>query len=192
MAQVHVIRDKVLREGNSQRRVAREMGISRNTVKKYMEVSEPKRVVVQPRRRPVLERVERRLGELVSEWSERTTRKQRLKGTRLHRELVEEGYEVGVTLVRSYLREWHRRRSEVYIPLGRSTWPSQMGQEGCRVWLCSPPPREVAGAPESVVLSETRVIALPLIRGGDVRRDQAARQPRLWCTRPRSGVRGEG
>ena len=117
MAQVHVIRDKVLREGISQRRVAREMGISRNTVKKYMEVSEPKRVVMQPRRRPVLERVERRLGELVSEWSERTTRKQRLTGTRLHRELVEEGYAVGVTLVRSYLREWHRRRSEVYIPL---------------------------------------------------------------------------
>ena len=117
MAQVHVIRDKVLREGISQRRVAREMGISRNTVKKYMEVSEPKRVVMQVRRRPVLERVERRLGELVSEWSERTTRKQRLTGTRLHRELVEEGYEVGVTLVRSYLREWHRRRSEVYIPL---------------------------------------------------------------------------
>ena len=115
--QVHVIRDKVLREGISQRRVAREMGISRNTVKKYMEVSEPKRVVMQPRRRPVLERVERRLGELMSEWSERTTRKQRLTGTRLHRELVEEGYAVGVTLVRSYLREWHRRRSEVYIPL---------------------------------------------------------------------------
>ena len=104
MAQVHVIRDKVLREGISQRRVAREMGISRNTVKKYMEVSEPKRV-------------ERRLGELVSEWSERTTRKQRLTATRLHRELVEESYAVGVTLVRSYLREWHRRRSEVYIPL---------------------------------------------------------------------------
>ena len=117
MAQVHVIRDKVLREGISQRRVAREMGISRNTVKKYMEVSEPNRVVMQPRRRPVLERVERRLGELVSEWSERTTRKQRLTGTRLHRELVEEGYAVGVTLVRSYLREWQRRRSEVYIPL---------------------------------------------------------------------------
>ena len=58
MAQVHVIRDKVLREGMSQRRVAREMGISRNTVKKYMEVSEPKRVVMQPRRRPVLERME--------------------------------------------------------------------------------------------------------------------------------------
>ena len=117
MAQVHVIRDKVLREGINQRRVAREMGISRNTVKKYMEVSEPKRVVMQPRRRPALERVERRLGELVSEWSERTTRKQRLTGTRLHRELVEEGYAVGVTLDRSYPREWHRRRSEVYIPL---------------------------------------------------------------------------
>ena len=117
MAQVYVIRDKVMREGDSQRRVARELGISRNTVKKYMEVSEPRRVVRQPRRKPVLEQVERRLEELVSEWSQRTTRKQRLTGTRLHRQLVEEGYAVGVTLVRSYLREWRRQRAEVYIPL---------------------------------------------------------------------------
>ena len=31
--QVHVIRHKVLVEGESQRKVAREMGVSRNTVK---------------------------------------------------------------------------------------------------------------------------------------------------------------
>ena len=117
MAQVHVIRDKVLREGDSQRRVAWELGISRNTVKKYMEVWEPRRVVRQPRGKPVLERVERRLVELVNEWSQRTTRKQRITDTRLHRQLVEEGYAVGVTLVRSYLREWRRQRAEVYIPL---------------------------------------------------------------------------
>jgi transposase len=117
MAQVHVIRDKVLREGASQRRVARDLGISRNTVKKYLEVPEPRRIVRRPKRKPVLERVEGRLAALLSEWSERTTRKQHLTGTRLHRQLIEEGYQVGVTTVRSYLREWRRRRAEVFIPL---------------------------------------------------------------------------
>jgi transposase len=117
MAQVHVIRDKVLREGTSQRQVARVMGISRNTVKKYLEVPEPWRMVRHPKRKPVFERVAGRLEELVREWNERTTRKQRITGTRLHQQLVEEGYAVGVTLVRSYLREWRRRRAEVYVPL---------------------------------------------------------------------------
>ena len=43
MDQVHVIRHKVLVEGLSIRRVAREMGVSRNTVRKYLKVSEPGR-----------------------------------------------------------------------------------------------------------------------------------------------------
>src|SRR6516164_2420628 len=37
MDQVHVIRHKVLREGSSVRQVARELGLSRNTVSKYLE-----------------------------------------------------------------------------------------------------------------------------------------------------------
>ena len=36
---------------------------------------------------------------------------------RLHRQLREEGYRVGETLVRAYLREWRRWRAEVYVPL---------------------------------------------------------------------------
>jgi predicted transcriptional regulator len=43
MDQVHVLRHKVLDEGRSIRRVARELGISRNTVAKYLEQSEPVR-----------------------------------------------------------------------------------------------------------------------------------------------------
>jgi transposase len=37
MDQVHVLRHKVLNEGRSIRRVARELGLSRNTVAKYLE-----------------------------------------------------------------------------------------------------------------------------------------------------------
>ena len=44
--------------------------------------------------------------------SRRTTAKQRLTATRLHRQLREEGYEVGITTVRSYVREWKRQRQE--------------------------------------------------------------------------------
>ena len=36
MEQVHVVRYKTLVEGQSIRRVAREMGISRNTARKYL------------------------------------------------------------------------------------------------------------------------------------------------------------
>ncbi len=117
MEQVHVIRHKVVIEGQSQRRVAREMGLSRNTVKKYLEVSEPKRLELNPRSGPVLEEVKPRMDQLLEEWAGRVTAKQRLTGSRLHRELVREGYQVGVTLVRDYLREVKRRKAEVFIPL---------------------------------------------------------------------------
>ena len=73
MDQVHVVRYKVLVEGQSVRRVAREMGISRNTVRKYLKVSEPVRREQGPRARPVLEKVAPRIGELLEEWSTRTT-----------------------------------------------------------------------------------------------------------------------
>jgi transposase len=117
MDQVHVIRHKVLVEGHSVRSVAKEMGVSRNTVSKYLTVPEPKRAVRRKRPSPVAEEVSPRIEEILSEWSPRTTPKQRITGTRVHRQLVEEGYEVGITTVRDYLREKRRRSAEVFIPL---------------------------------------------------------------------------
>jgi transposase len=117
MDQVHVIRHKVLVEGQSMRAVARQMGISRNTVSKYLKVSEPKRIVSQPKPSPVMETVALRIEELLEHWRGRTTPKQRITGTRIHRQLVEEGYQVGITTVRDYLRERRRKRAEVFIPL---------------------------------------------------------------------------
>lgn len=124
MDQVHVIRHKVLVEGRSQRAVARELGLSRNTVAKYLEHAQPRREETEPRARPVLERVAERLEELLSSW--RTTRKQRVTGARLHQQLVEEGHSVGVTTVRKYVREWRRQREEVYVPLTHR--PGECGQ----------------------------------------------------------------
>jgi transposase len=76
LGQVHLVRHKVLIEGKSQRQVASDM--SRNTVKKYVASSEPKRMELRPRSKPVLERVKPRMDQLLEEWAGRTTAKQRL------------------------------------------------------------------------------------------------------------------
>lgn len=117
MDQVHVIRHKVLVEGQSARSVARQLRVSRNTVRKYLQESVPMRRESGARSRPVLEAVQARLEALVEEWSHRSTAKQRVTGSRLHQALVEEGFRVGVTTVRNYLRERRRRAAEVFVPL---------------------------------------------------------------------------
>ena len=117
MEQVHVIRHKVINEEQSIRQVARDLRVSRNTVRKYLQESEPVRKEKKPRGRPVLEKVAPRIDELLEEWKNATTRKQRITGTRVYRQLREEGYQVGSTTVRDYLAEKRRQAAEVFIPL---------------------------------------------------------------------------
>jgi len=117
MEQVHVIRHKVHIEGQSIRKVAKAMHLSRTTVAKYLNMSTPVRREQHPRPAPARERVHKRIGELVEEWRRRTTPKQRITGTRLHRQLIEEGLAVGKTTIYEVLRERRRRSAEVYIPL---------------------------------------------------------------------------
>ena len=52
------------------------MGISRNTVRRYLTLGEPVRSEREPRKRPVFEAVQPRLKELIEQWGERTTPKQ--------------------------------------------------------------------------------------------------------------------
>ena len=59
MDQVHVVRHKVLVEGRSQRAVARELGLARVTVRKYLEQAAPVRNGGRPRPRPVWDAVAR-------------------------------------------------------------------------------------------------------------------------------------
>ena len=54
METVHVIRHKHLVEGKSLRKIAREMGIHRNTVKEYLAKSEPVRAETNERAQPVM------------------------------------------------------------------------------------------------------------------------------------------
>ena len=115
--QVHVIRHKVLVEGRPQRQVARELGISRVTVRKYLDQAAPVRQEAQPRERPVWAAVGPRIEALLAESRQWTGGKQRLTATRLHQLLRAEGHRVGVTLVRAAVAEWKRQRREVFVPL---------------------------------------------------------------------------
>ena len=117
MDQVHVMRHKVLVEGLSARRVAREMGVSRNTVKRYTTRAAPVRVEPEARRRPVWDKVRGRLRELLADAPRWTGGKQRLTATRLHQMLVAEGFTVGITMVKEAVAEWKRCRREVFVPL---------------------------------------------------------------------------
>jgi transposase len=117
MDQVHVIRHKVLVEGLTVRQVARQLGVSRNTIKRYLELPTPVRVESQPRPTPVLDRVAARIEAILADAPRWTGGKQRLTATRLHRMLRGEGFDVGVTLVKQAVAEWKRRRREVFVPL---------------------------------------------------------------------------
>jgi transposase len=117
MDQVHVIRHKVLVEGRSVRQVAREMGVSRNTVRRYLSAAAPVRVEKELRPRPVWDKVHARIDAVLGDAPRWTGGKQRLTAARLHRMLLAEGHRVGITLVREEMAEWKRRRREVFVPL---------------------------------------------------------------------------
>ena len=118
MDRVYVIRHKWHDEGLSIRQIARDLGVSRNTVRKYVgDGGEPRRRASPQRPRPVLDGVRERIEEILQEWSARTTGKQRITGTLVHTQLLREGYRVGGTTVRAYLAERRRQRQEVYLPL---------------------------------------------------------------------------
>ena len=117
MDQVHVIRHKVLVDGRSQRQVAKEFGMSRVTVRKYVEGAAPARREVVPRGRPVWEKVGPRIAALLAASKDWTGGKQQLTATRLHELLVGEGHQVGASLVKAAVAEWKRQRREVFVPL---------------------------------------------------------------------------
>ena len=118
MNQVHVVRHKVLVEGRTQRSVARELGLSRTTVGKYVDQAMPvRKAEVGPRPRPVWDTVATRVEALLADSAKWTGGKQQLTATRLHAMLVVEGKQVGVTVIKTAVAEWRRQRREVFVPL---------------------------------------------------------------------------
>lgn len=117
MDQAHVIRHKHYVEGQGVRRIAREMGVHRLTVRKYLESPEPERIERAERPQPVMSKVGPRIDALLDEWAPRLGGKHRLTATRVSRQLREEGLVVSERTVRRYLAEKRRTGAEVYIPL---------------------------------------------------------------------------
>ena len=118
MDQVHVVRHKVLVDGRTQRSVARELGLSRTTVGKYVGQAAPvRKPEAGPRPRPVWDAVAERVQALLTDSVRWTGGKQQLTATRLHELLRAEGQRVGVTVVKDAVAEWRRQRREVFVPL---------------------------------------------------------------------------
>ena len=117
MEKARTVRQRVLVQGVSERQVAREMGIGRNTVRRYVDGAEPGVRRPAARAAPILEKVRARMAEILAESPGWTTRKQRLTAFRLHEMLLEDGHSVGYTTVKSFVWEWRRERAEVFVPL---------------------------------------------------------------------------
>ena len=117
MDQVYVVRHKVLVEKQSVRRVAHAMGISRNTVRRYVEGAEPGMRAAVTRSSPVKDRAWPPLLRLLDESPKWTGGKQRLTAARAHTLLVEGGVSVSQRVVREMIAEWRRQRQEVFVPL---------------------------------------------------------------------------
>src|SRR5438270_951740 len=117
MEEVYVVRRRH-QDGIPIRQIAREMGIDRNTVRRHLRgapagVGKPRGVPGSP----VRDAVEGRAIELLEDSKRWTAGKQQLTAARLYTMLGSEGYDVGYTVVKDIVREWKRKRKEVFVPL---------------------------------------------------------------------------
>jgi transposase len=118
MEEVYWVRRRHEVDGISIRQIAREMGIDRNTVRRYLRgapagVGKPRGVPGSP----VRDAVEARAIELLEDSKRWTAGKQQLTAARLYTMLGAEGHDVGYTVVKDIVREWKRKRKEVFVPL---------------------------------------------------------------------------
>jgi transposase len=118
MEEVYVVRHRHLVEGVPIRRLAREMGVSKNTIKRYLRgapagAGKPRGVAGAP----VRDAVQPRALEILEDSKRWTAGKQRLTAARLYTMLSSEGFDVGYTVVKDIVREWKRQRKEVFVPL---------------------------------------------------------------------------
>ncbi len=126
MADVHVLRHLVLVQGRSRRSVAQELGISRNTVARYLcdEVQAGVRVVQEPRAKPVYDAIEERVFEIMK--TSRVTKKQRLTSPVVREMLAKKGLHASGRTIRRAMREYRRRTMEAHIPL--EYWPGDLAE----------------------------------------------------------------
>ncbi|WP_228408557.1 IS21 family transposase [Profundibacter amoris] len=114
------IRRLVLRDGRSIRSVSRSTGLSRNTIKKYLNDATPPRYQrSQPPVRHKLQGFEDRLRSLF-EQDQKRARRERRTAVKLYEQLVEEGYAGSYSPVCRFVKALKADGSEIlhaYIPL---------------------------------------------------------------------------
>ena len=112
------VRRAVQVEGKSERQVAREYGLARETVRKMLQYSIPPGYRrQQPAKRPKLDPWVGVIEAILQEDRERP-RKQRHTAKRIHERLREEhGFGGGYTIVKDYVRLRELRQREMFVPL---------------------------------------------------------------------------
>ena len=112
------IRRLCLREGLSQREVARRLRLDRGTVKRALKSSSPSRTKAKLRGSQ-LDRYKNQIKELIHEYPA-------LSAVRVTEEITESGYKGSLTLVRNYLRKIRPPKKEAYLRI--ETLPSEQAQ----------------------------------------------------------------
>ena len=120
------VRRAVQVEGKSEREVARQFGIARETVRKMQRYSAPpgyqrKKPVQRPKLGPWIGVIDQILKE-----DESQPKKQRHTAKRIWDRLKEEhGFPGGYTIVKDYVREARRRQQEMFVPLAHPPGDAQ-------------------------------------------------------------------
>ena len=107
-------------EGMGQRQIARRLGISRNTVRKYMDgEAVPWEKKERERKETSLTaEVKAFVANCLKQDEEEGTKKQKHTAKRIYDRLVlEMGYQGGESTIRGYVRELREKRREAYVPL---------------------------------------------------------------------------
>jgi len=131
------VRRAVQVEGKSERQVAREYGLARETVRKMLQYSIPPGYRrQQPAKRPKLDPWVGVIDAILNEDRERP-RKQRHTAKRIHQRLAEEhGFSGGYTIVKDYVRLRKLNHREMFVPLAHPAGDAQADFGEALVVIC--------------------------------------------------------
>lgn len=120
MVQIEYIKKLYIKEGKSQREIAKMLGHSRNTIRKYLKADvfkEPKYNLTVDRNSPVLGPYKPIIDKWIEE-DEQMPKKQRHSAVRIYQRLVDEyGFTGGCSTVRNYVYKRRETPRQIYIPL---------------------------------------------------------------------------
>jgi len=130
------VRRAVRVEGKSQRAVAREFGLSRDTVRKMLQYAVPPGYQrQQPIKRPKLGAWLGVIDAILDDDKQRPA-KQRHTAKRIFERLRDEhGYQGGQTVVKDAVRAWKQSRQEVFLPLSHPPGEAQVDFGEATIWL---------------------------------------------------------